>query len=414
MEHHKADVWQVAGRGTAGDDAARFLRELRQLRDAAGLGHAELAARAHYPYDIIKAAEAGPSLPDLPILSAYVRGCGGTAEEWEERWRRLTRTPSLPVSASRHAGNSAAATAGARIGAATQVVDAPDPSVIIKALSRVAEEMAGGGTETDEAPLTVPPRPAYPAEDSPAAPPPAVVPPVDMPSADVSAADVVPRDVPLTFAAQPDAAQPDVTQPDLPWADVAQPDATQSDLPWADAPSSEALQSGVSLDDAFTAAPADSPVAGSADFPPFTPAAPGASAAYAAPADDPLLTPADDPFGAPAAGLAADPAAGWAEPEAGNRPKGWDPIRVSAAWPAISSEDPRRTGASVDKAAQAGTAPATAGSGSRPAIRQSAWARGVDALGEPTGVARPGSRARTLVVVVVLVCVLAVVLAIFA
>jgi hypothetical protein len=38
----------------------------------------------------------------------------------------------------------------------------------------------------------------------------------------------------------------------------------------------------------------------------------------------------------------------------------------------------------------------------------------VDAAGEPTGVARPGSRARTLLVAVVLVCVIAVVLAIFA
>ncbi len=104
VEHRKADVRQVAGYAASADDTARFLRELRQLRDGAGLGHAELAARAHYPYDSIRAAEVGPSLPDLPVLSAYVRGCGGTTEEWEERWRSLTRTPSLPVSAARHAG----------------------------------------------------------------------------------------------------------------------------------------------------------------------------------------------------------------------------------------------------------------------------------------------------------------------
>ena len=113
MEHHKADV-QQAGYGASGDDPARFLRELRQLRDGAGLGQAELAARAHYPYDAIKAAEVGPALPDLPVLSAYVRGCGGTTEEWEERWRSLTRSPSLPLPASRDAGISDAATAGAR------------------------------------------------------------------------------------------------------------------------------------------------------------------------------------------------------------------------------------------------------------------------------------------------------------
>ena len=170
MEHHKADIRQVAGRGTAGDDTARFLRELRQLRDGAGLGHAELAARAHFPYDSIKAAEAGPSLPDLPVLSAYVRGCGGTTEEWEERWRSLTRTPSLPVSAARHAGDSAAATAGARIGSVTQVVDTPDPSVILAALNRVAEGMAVGEPDMDAAPLTVPPRPAYPGDDAPMSP----------------------------------------------------------------------------------------------------------------------------------------------------------------------------------------------------------------------------------------------------
>jgi hypothetical protein len=142
VEHTKADVRQVAGYGASGDDAARFLRELRQLRDGAGLGQAELAARAHFPYDSIRAAEVGPALPDLPVLSAYVRGCGGTTEEWEERWRSLTRSPSLPVPASRHAGRSDAATAGARIGSVSQVGESPDPSIIIAALSRVAEEMA--------------------------------------------------------------------------------------------------------------------------------------------------------------------------------------------------------------------------------------------------------------------------------
>ena len=147
MEHRKADVRQVVGRAASGDDAARFLRELRQLRDGAGLGQAELAARAHFPYDSIRAAEVGPSLPDLPVLCAYVRGCGGTAEEWEERWRSLTRSPSLPVRASRTAGRSDAATAGARIGSVSQIGDNPDPSIIIAALNRVAEEMASPVTD---------------------------------------------------------------------------------------------------------------------------------------------------------------------------------------------------------------------------------------------------------------------------
>jgi len=126
----------------SGDDPVRFLRELRQLRDGAGLGPAELAARAHYPYDRIKAAEVGPTLPDLPVLSAYVRGCGGTTEEWEERWRSLTSAPTLPLADARPAGCSTAASAGARIGSISPVADTPDPSVILAALDRVAEQMA--------------------------------------------------------------------------------------------------------------------------------------------------------------------------------------------------------------------------------------------------------------------------------
>jgi hypothetical protein len=126
------------------DDPARFLKELRQLRDGAGLGPAELAARSHYPYDCIRAAEVGPALPDLPVLSAYVRGCGGTTEEWEERWRSLTSAPTLPLLAARPAGNSTAASAGARIGSISPAADTPDPSIIMAALDRVAEEMAVG------------------------------------------------------------------------------------------------------------------------------------------------------------------------------------------------------------------------------------------------------------------------------
>ncbi len=156
MEHRNADVRQVAGCAASSDDAARFLRELRQLRDGAGLGHAELAARAHFPYDSIRAAEVGPSLPDLPVLSAYVRGCGGTTEEWEERWRSLTRTPSLPVSAVPERGALGRGDRRARIGSVPQVGDNPDPSIIIAALNRVAEEMASPSTASDMVPDDMP------------------------------------------------------------------------------------------------------------------------------------------------------------------------------------------------------------------------------------------------------------------
>ena len=144
MEHRQVEDRPATSWRASGDDPARFLRELRQLRDGAGLGHAELAARAHYPYDRIKAAEVGPTLPDLPVLSAYVRGCGGTTEEWEERWRSLTSAPTLPLVDARPAGSSTAASAGARIGSISPVADTPDPSIIQAALDRVAEQMAVG------------------------------------------------------------------------------------------------------------------------------------------------------------------------------------------------------------------------------------------------------------------------------
>ena len=142
MEHRQVEDRPATPHRGSGDDPARFLRELRQLRDGAGLGQAELAARAHYPYDRIKAAEGGPTLPDLPVLSAYVRGCGGTIEDWEERWRSLTSAPTLPLLDARPAGCSTAASAGARVGSSSPAADTPDPSVILAALDRVGEEMS--------------------------------------------------------------------------------------------------------------------------------------------------------------------------------------------------------------------------------------------------------------------------------
>jgi hypothetical protein len=82
---------QPVGAGSGGADAekAAFLRDLRALRDHAGLGARDLAARAHFPEDTLTTAEAGPALPSLPVLQAYVRGCGAGETEWEDRWRRL-------------------------------------------------------------------------------------------------------------------------------------------------------------------------------------------------------------------------------------------------------------------------------------------------------------------------------------
>lgn len=121
------------------DDAMGFLRELRQLRNEAGLGPAELAARAHYPHHVIEAAEAGPSIPDLPVLSAYVRGCGGGLAEWEERWRFLTGTPAAaPGLPARPVGSSSLAAAGARAAFQAPAVDPDDRHRILAAMAHAA------------------------------------------------------------------------------------------------------------------------------------------------------------------------------------------------------------------------------------------------------------------------------------
>lgn len=137
------------------DDTARFLHELRALRDTAGLDHAELAAKAHYPTDLMQAAEAGPALPDWPVISAYVRACGGMATEWEDRWRSLTDTANaasgLPV---RAAGTSTAAAAGARAGGPAAEADEHDRLRIMAALNKVAarERVASSSSDMSDAP----------------------------------------------------------------------------------------------------------------------------------------------------------------------------------------------------------------------------------------------------------------------
>jgi hypothetical protein len=128
---------QIRGTRSAGpgDDQARFLADLRALRDSAAIAYDELSARAHYPSDVLKEAENGPSLPGLPILTAYVRACEGDVLDWEERWRRLNPEmlddPNLPV---RPAGASPAAVAGARAGIGVALTDVYDPDRIRAAL----------------------------------------------------------------------------------------------------------------------------------------------------------------------------------------------------------------------------------------------------------------------------------------
>jgi hypothetical protein len=352
VEHRNADT--VTGRGTSGDDAARFLRELKQLRDGAGLGHAELAARAHFPYDSIRAAEVGPSLPDLPVLSAFVRGCGGTTEEWEERWRSLTRSPSLPLAGSRSAGRSDAATAGARIGSVSQGGDSPDPSVIIAALNRVAEEMASPGD-------TAAPQ-----------------------AGDFQAAG------------------------DFPPAEVAFPPAPEAFSATAFPPAAD-------------------------EFPPPPAGVPAPAGPFPSAPD--FFRPAADAFPPSAGEFPPPPAAFPAAPGsmADDKPAGWDPIRVSTAWPAIRDTQAKAA------AEPAGSTPSSASTGMGVPWGTAPWAQDPqDAPSRATrparsaplasgarpgaahgpaagrGSARPASLTKIVVIAAVLLCVLAVLLAVFA
>jgi hypothetical protein len=127
------------------DDRARFLADLRALRDAAAVGYDELSARTHFPSGILKEAENGPGLPTLPILAAYVRACDGDVLEWEERWRRLGSEawadPNLPV---RPPGASPAAAAGARAAVTMAPPDVYDPE-------RIRTALRGGHGQADTA-----------------------------------------------------------------------------------------------------------------------------------------------------------------------------------------------------------------------------------------------------------------------
>jgi hypothetical protein len=154
------------------DDATRFLRELRQLRSEAGLESAELAARAHYPHDAIVAAEIGPGLPELPVLSAYVRGCGAGLAEWEERWRSVTGSPATSLHLpARPAGCSSLAEAGAQAAYNSPAVDPEDQRRIMAAITRAASEMVEATIPAQQSPARSPARSAASAQEltSPAA-----------------------------------------------------------------------------------------------------------------------------------------------------------------------------------------------------------------------------------------------------
>src|ERR1700759_4716336 len=95
MTHPRNAPPERANTAGAGAEKAAFLRDLRALRDQAGLGPRDLAARAHFPEATLVTAEAGPGLPRLPVVQAYARGWGAPGLEWEGRWPRLTSSDTV-------------------------------------------------------------------------------------------------------------------------------------------------------------------------------------------------------------------------------------------------------------------------------------------------------------------------------
>jgi transcriptional regulator with XRE-family HTH domain len=75
----------ITGTGPVAD----FARDLRALRDKAGLYNQKLAKRANYSPSYISAALNGQQMPPVTIIKAIVMACGGNAEEWEQRWHTL-------------------------------------------------------------------------------------------------------------------------------------------------------------------------------------------------------------------------------------------------------------------------------------------------------------------------------------
>jgi hypothetical protein len=66
-----------------------FAKDLRELRSKAGLGYPEIEELSHYTMKTLASAAGGMKLPTLPVTAAYVRACGGSVPEWEDRWHDL-------------------------------------------------------------------------------------------------------------------------------------------------------------------------------------------------------------------------------------------------------------------------------------------------------------------------------------
>lgn len=75
-----------------GGPVSAFAAELRRLRAAAGSPtYRVLADRTHYAASVLSAATRGAQLPTWPVVRAFVLACGGSEQEWRERWDAADR-----------------------------------------------------------------------------------------------------------------------------------------------------------------------------------------------------------------------------------------------------------------------------------------------------------------------------------
>src|SRR6201996_2069675 len=142
-------------------ETAAFLRDMRAPRDQAGLGPRDLAARAHFPEDTLVTAEAGPGLPSLPVVQAYVRGCGAPELEWEDRWRQLNSSDTGDSGSALPTRAPSASRAAARVPpfpVAGSDPDSPDQNVIGFGLERVARGLVPLSSDSAEAQRDAGPR----------------------------------------------------------------------------------------------------------------------------------------------------------------------------------------------------------------------------------------------------------------
>lgn len=74
-----------------GSPVREFAFWLRDLRHRSGLTYDQLGKNAHYATSTVQAATAGQRLPTLRVTMAFVKACGGDADQWREYWTRVRR-----------------------------------------------------------------------------------------------------------------------------------------------------------------------------------------------------------------------------------------------------------------------------------------------------------------------------------